>query len=324
MAAWKIAPALAAGCTIVLKPAEQTPLTALRLGELALEAGLPEGVLNVDHRRRRDRRRAGRPPGRRQDRLHRLDRGRPRDRRQGGPRAQARDARAGRQVAQHHPARRRPRRGDQGRLPGDLLQHRPGLQRRLAAVRAQGPVRRGASARSSRRPARRRIGPGLDPDTQIGPADLRRAAGARARLHRVGQGRGRRARDRRRRPASGDGCFVEPTLFSATSDDLTIAREEIFGPVLVALPYDSIEEVARARQRHRVRPGRRRLDARPRPRRTSWPRCCAPATSGSTPGARATRRRRSAASRRRASAASTAARAWSAYLENKTVWVNLG
>src|SRR4051795_8216672 len=47
MAAWKIGPALAAGCTIVLKPAEQTPLTAVRLGELALEAGLPEGVLNV-------------------------------------------------------------------------------------------------------------------------------------------------------------------------------------------------------------------------------------------------------------------------------------
>src|SRR3712207_2992100 len=47
MAAWKIAPALAAGCTVVLKPAEQTPLTALRLGELALEAGFPEGVVNV-------------------------------------------------------------------------------------------------------------------------------------------------------------------------------------------------------------------------------------------------------------------------------------
>src|SRR5204863_10153714 len=47
MASWKVAPALAAGCTVVLKPAEQTPLTALRLGELALEAGLPEGVLNV-------------------------------------------------------------------------------------------------------------------------------------------------------------------------------------------------------------------------------------------------------------------------------------
>src|SRR5919107_4210649 len=47
MAAWKVAPALAAGCPVVLKPAEQTPLTALRFGELALEAGIPEGVLNV-------------------------------------------------------------------------------------------------------------------------------------------------------------------------------------------------------------------------------------------------------------------------------------
>ncbi|MDQ0475311.1 aldehyde dehydrogenase family protein [Labrys wisconsinensis] len=47
MASWKVAPALAAGCTIVLKPAEQTSLTALRLGELALEAGVPPGVFNV-------------------------------------------------------------------------------------------------------------------------------------------------------------------------------------------------------------------------------------------------------------------------------------
>jgi phenylacetaldehyde dehydrogenase len=47
MAAWKVAPALAAGCTVILKPAEQTPLTALRLAELALEAGIPAGVFNV-------------------------------------------------------------------------------------------------------------------------------------------------------------------------------------------------------------------------------------------------------------------------------------
>ncbi len=44
---WKIAPALACGCTVVLKPAELTPLTALKIGELALEAGLPAGTLNV-------------------------------------------------------------------------------------------------------------------------------------------------------------------------------------------------------------------------------------------------------------------------------------
>src|SRR5690606_38735979 len=47
MAAWKIAPALAAGNTMVLKPASATPLSAIRLGELALEAGIPAGVLNV-------------------------------------------------------------------------------------------------------------------------------------------------------------------------------------------------------------------------------------------------------------------------------------
>lgn len=47
LAAWKLAPALSVGCTIVLKPAEQTPLSALRLGELILEAGFPAGVVNI-------------------------------------------------------------------------------------------------------------------------------------------------------------------------------------------------------------------------------------------------------------------------------------
>jgi aldehyde dehydrogenase (NAD+) len=47
MVAWKWGPALAAGCTVVLKPAEQTPLTALRMGELALESGFPAGVINI-------------------------------------------------------------------------------------------------------------------------------------------------------------------------------------------------------------------------------------------------------------------------------------
>jgi aldehyde dehydrogenase (NAD+) len=47
MMIWKIGPALATGCTIILKPAEQTPLTALRLGELLVEAGVPNGVINI-------------------------------------------------------------------------------------------------------------------------------------------------------------------------------------------------------------------------------------------------------------------------------------
>src|SRR5437764_2222401 len=47
MAAWKLGPALATGCAVVLKPAEQTPLSALRLGDLIVEAGFPEGVVNI-------------------------------------------------------------------------------------------------------------------------------------------------------------------------------------------------------------------------------------------------------------------------------------
>jgi betaine-aldehyde dehydrogenase len=47
MASWKVAPALAAGCTMILKPSELTPLTALELGVIAEEVGLPAGVLNI-------------------------------------------------------------------------------------------------------------------------------------------------------------------------------------------------------------------------------------------------------------------------------------
>lgn len=47
MLAWKMAPALAAGCTIIIKPAEQTPLTALKLGKLSNQAGFPKGVINI-------------------------------------------------------------------------------------------------------------------------------------------------------------------------------------------------------------------------------------------------------------------------------------
>jgi acyl-CoA reductase-like NAD-dependent aldehyde dehydrogenase len=91
---------------------------------------------------------------------------------------------------------------------------------------------------------RARLGAGLDPDTQMGPL-ISAEQEERVRGY-IESGKsegaelvtGGNKRD-------GEGYFVEPTLFSATDDRLTIAREEIFGPVLVALPYDSIEEVAR-------------------------------------------------------------------------------
>ncbi len=141
MAAWKIGPALAAGCTIVLKPAEQTPLSALRLGELALEVGFPPGVLNVLTGDGATGAALVEQPGHRQDRVHRLDGGRARDRLEGRTGAQARDARARRQVAEHHPPGRRHRGGGEGLIPGDLLQLGTGVQCRLAPVRTRRRLR---------------------------------------------------------------------------------------------------------------------------------------------------------------------------------------
>ena len=81
IASWKLAPALAAGNTVVLKPAELTPLTALEFERIAVEAGIPDGRGQRGRRAGLDGgRAAGRAPGRGQGRLHGLDRGRPPDR----------------------------------------------------------------------------------------------------------------------------------------------------------------------------------------------------------------------------------------------------
>ena len=108
LSSWKIAPALAAGNTMVLKPASQTPLTALKFAEICQEAGVPEGVFNVvtgpggkvGHG-------DGARSARGQDRVHRLHGGRQADHARGGRHAEAAVARAGRQVAQHRLRRRR-------------------------------------------------------------------------------------------------------------------------------------------------------------------------------------------------------------------------
>jgi Aldehyde dehydrogenase family len=106
MAAWKIAPALSAGCTVVLKAAEQTPMTALRLGGLIQEAGFFARRRQHPHRVRRDRwRRLGRASRCRQGRIHRLDRGRQTYRAGGCRQFEESLAGAGRQVASNHLAR---------------------------------------------------------------------------------------------------------------------------------------------------------------------------------------------------------------------------
>ncbi len=164
MAAWKLGPALATGCTVILKPAEQTPLT-----RAAPRRAGPGGRHPARRRQRRhglrrgDRRAAGRPPRRRQDRLHRLHRGRQADprRRRGQPQEGVAGAR--RQVPQHRLRRRRPRDGDPRRRQRDLLQPRPVLRGRVAAVRRAVDLRRGRRRRRRPRQVDQASAPGWTP-----------------------------------------------------------------------------------------------------------------------------------------------------------------
>jgi acyl-CoA reductase-like NAD-dependent aldehyde dehydrogenase len=244
MAAWKIGPALAAGCTIVLKPAEQTPLSALRLGELALEVGFPPGVLNVlsgdgetgaalvDHPdidkiaftgSTAVGREIGAKTGRALKRVT-LE--------LGGkspnvilPDADIETAIKGSFQAIYFNSGQACNAGSRLFVPAERFDE---VMSALAEA---------ANAAS--------LGPGLDPGTQLGPLV---SAEQRDRvMGYIESGREQGAEllaGGNTALADSGGYFVAPTLFSVTSDDLRIAREEIFGPVLVASPYDTLEEVA--------------------------------------------------------------------------------
>jgi acyl-CoA reductase-like NAD-dependent aldehyde dehydrogenase len=241
MASWKAAPALAAGCTVVLKPAEQTPLTALRLGDLALEAGFPPGVFNVvtgdgktgaalvDHPvvhkisftgSTAVGREIGAKAGRALKRVT-LE--------LGGkspniilPDANLKAAIGGSFQGIYFNA------GQACNAGSRLFVHKDQFDEVVTALAERAP--------------RMRMGPGLDPETQLGPLvseeQRERVAGY------IEKGRQEGAELVAGGGGRSPGYFMEPTLFVTESDELAISREEIFGPVLVASPYESVEEVA--------------------------------------------------------------------------------
>lgn len=246
MAVWKIAPALAAGCTIVLKPAEQTPLSAIRLGELALEAGLPPGVLNTV----------------------------------------TGDGTAGAALAAHPDVDKVAFTGSTevgklivqaaagnlkkvslelgGKSPAivfpdaDLSVAIPGAangiffnmgqcctagSRLFVHERIFDKMMTGLADEA----AKLKIGPGLDPETRIGPLvsdeQLNRVTG----YLESGRQQGAEVVTGGRRHGN-EGYFVEPTILTKTNPDMKVVREEIFGPVVCAMPYndDDLERIAKA------------------------------------------------------------------------------
>ncbi len=244
MAAWKLGPALAAGCTVVLKPAEQTPLSALRIGELALEVGFPPGVLNVltgdgetgaalvdhpdvDKIAFTGSTAVGREIGAKAARaLKRVTL------ELGGkspniilPDADIDAAIKGSYQAIYFNSGQACNAGSRLFVPAERLDE----------------VLSGLAAQAEKA----RLGPGLDPDSQLGPVVSAEQQERVMGYIEAGRAEGAEV------VAGGEaaltdsgGYFIAPTLFSTTDDELRIAREEIFGPVLVASPYDSLEEVA--------------------------------------------------------------------------------
>ncbi len=243
MAVWKIGPALATGCTIVLKPAEETPLTALRLGELAAEAGIPPGVINIvtgfgetagaalaahpgiDKIAFTGSTEVGKLVGRAAiDNMKRISL------ECGGksPVIVFDDADIESAVG--------------GAANAIFFNHgqvctagsRLYVQSKIFDQVADGVA---AIARTIK------LGPGLDPETQMGPlvSKVQRqrvegyiksgiAQGAKAL---VGGG-----------SVDGPGYYVEPTVLVGATQDMRIVQEEIFGPVLVAMPFDDEDEIA--------------------------------------------------------------------------------
>ena len=315
IASWKLAPALAAGNTVVLKPAELTPLTALEFERIALEAGIPEGVVNV----------VVGPGSTAGARLvehpdvakvaftgstevgRRIAAARGRD-------DQARDARAGRQVGQRRVRRRRPRGRRRGRAGRRVRQRRPGLLRALAdprralgARRVHGRAGGGSRGDPGRRPARR--------GDRDGPADLGRPA-RDGRVVRAGRRAGRDPGQRARRPRllvpADRPVPGRPRRPRGARGDLRPGRRRR------AVPRRG--RGGRAGQRHDLRPLGLDLDARRRQGAARRARASRPACCRSTPTRRCASRRRSAASSSRATAASSGPHALDHYTEVKTVY----
>jgi acyl-CoA reductase-like NAD-dependent aldehyde dehydrogenase len=248
MAAWKIAPVLAAGNSLVLKPSEKSPLSAIRLGELALEAGLPPGALQI-------------LPGYGQT--------------AGAALAAHQDVdcitftgstATGKSVMQAAAQSNLKRVSLEcgGKSPNIVMADFEDLDRvaRIAAYAIffnQGEMCSAGSRllvqESIREPLLERIaqiartmspGDPLDPDTVLG-AMVDEIQTQRV-LDYIASGRSEGARlalgGQRVRRESG-GCYIEPTVFDDVRPSMRIAREEIFGPVLATLSFRDLDEALR-------------------------------------------------------------------------------
>ncbi len=248
MAAWKIAPALAAGNSVVLKPSEKSPLTALKLAELALEAGIPAGVFNV-------------VPGYGPE--------------AGSPLALHMDVdciaftgstRVGKQIhvmaGQSNLKRAWTELG--GKSPNIVFADCPDLDKAVEASVGSIFFNQGESCNAPSRlfveasikdaflEKALKLVPNYQPANPLDKNTVMGAIVDQVQLDNVmryiglGQSEGAKllAGGERVAPVAG-GCYVQPTIFDGVTNSMTIAREEIFGPVLSVLSFTDAADVVK-------------------------------------------------------------------------------
>lgn len=245
MAAWKMAPALAAGCSVLVKPAEQTPLSVLRLAELAQEAGLPDGVLNVLPGLGET---TGQAIGRHPD----IDIVSFTGSTEVGGYFLRYAGESNLKVVGLEMGGKSPFIIlDDAEITDDLVEHAAmsafwnGGQNCSANMR-QLVDRRLAEEFALRVTARAqafRVGDPLDPATNIG-AMVTQEHQTRV-LGYIARGAAEGARLLTGGEAGSPGYFIQPAVFADMTPTMSIAREEIFGPVLGILPVDGMEEALR-------------------------------------------------------------------------------
>ena len=242
MAAWKLAPALACGCTVVLKPAEQTPLSALRLGELLQEAGLPPGVVNIVTGFGEA---AGAPLAAHND----VDKV-----------AFTGSTEVGKMIACAATGNLKKVSLELGGKSPNVILKDADLESAIAGAAGaiffnhgqcccagsrlyiERDVFDDVTAGIAEEANKIKLGDGFDADTGMGPLvseeQFQRVTGYLDR----GRTEGARA------ICGGDapdvpGYFVNPTVLVDTREDMAVVQEEIFGPVVTAMPFTDLEEL---------------------------------------------------------------------------------
>src|SRR5580658_4485914 len=242
MLAWKWGPALACGNTIVMKPAEQTPLTALRVGELAIEAGFPPGVINIVNG-------LGETAGAAMCSHPGIDK----------------IAFTGHvdtaKIIQKATAETLKRTSFElgGKSPNVIFADADmddavagafhaiyfhGGQCCTAGSRlfVEEKIHKEFVERLAEKAKKRRVGDPLDTDTEQGPQVSQEQLDKILGYVKIGQDQGAKLVVGGKRVGS-KGYFVEPTIFDNVKDEMTIAKDEIFGPVVSILPFKSMDEV---------------------------------------------------------------------------------